>query len=210
MRPTETRSPARCLTPCARTQPCRRLAVRSGLAPRKSSANWTCRSHSKFGAWQAGERCPYGAHARRRGRLENGAASPLWYRSGHRDGPLPVTVRLRQQPSASGNLGAHQTRRACQPRLRSQSEYVRNQGDGWSVVVDALDRELEDETLSGNAEDRGLPYSLTLIETIGRRTGELHRALGCRRPGRRSLRARSLSRPRTSMRGSQAHHRARQ
>jgi maltose alpha-D-glucosyltransferase/alpha-amylase len=56
-------------------------------------------------------------------------------------------------------------------------EYVRNQGDGWSVVVDALDRELEDETLVGNAEDRGLPYSLTLIETIGRRTGELHRAL---------------------------------
>ncbi|MEM7192644.1 MAG: maltose alpha-D-glucosyltransferase, partial [Pseudomonadota bacterium] len=56
-------------------------------------------------------------------------------------------------------------------------EYVRNQGDGWSVVVDALDRELEEETLSGNAEDLGLPYSLTLIETIGRRTGELHRAL---------------------------------
>ncbi|MEM9592609.1 MAG: putative maltokinase, partial [Pseudomonadota bacterium] len=56
-------------------------------------------------------------------------------------------------------------------------EYVRNQGDGWSVVVDALDRELEDETLSGNGEDRGLPYSLTLIETIGRRTGELHRVL---------------------------------
>jgi maltose alpha-D-glucosyltransferase/alpha-amylase len=56
-------------------------------------------------------------------------------------------------------------------------EYIRNQGDGWSVVVDALDRELEDETLSGDADDRGLPYSLTLIETIGRRTGELHRAL---------------------------------
>lgn len=56
-------------------------------------------------------------------------------------------------------------------------EYVRNQGDGWSVVVDALDRELEDETLSGNGTEKGLPYSLALIETIGRRTGELHRAL---------------------------------
>ena len=56
-------------------------------------------------------------------------------------------------------------------------EHVRNQGDGWTVVVDALDRELEDETLSGDAEGRGLPYSLSLIETIGRRTGELHRTL---------------------------------
>lgn len=56
-------------------------------------------------------------------------------------------------------------------------EHVRNQGDGWTVVVDALDRELEEEILTGEDEDHGLPYSLSLIETIGRRTGELHRAL---------------------------------
>jgi maltose alpha-D-glucosyltransferase / alpha-amylase len=56
-------------------------------------------------------------------------------------------------------------------------EHVRNQGDGWTVVVDALDRELEDETLSGDGNGRGVPYSLSLVETIGRRTGELHRAL---------------------------------
>jgi maltose alpha-D-glucosyltransferase/alpha-amylase len=56
-------------------------------------------------------------------------------------------------------------------------EHVRNQGDGWTVVVDALDRELEDETLSGDGNGRGLPYSLTLVETIGKRTGELHRVL---------------------------------
>ncbi len=56
-------------------------------------------------------------------------------------------------------------------------EHVRNQGDGWSVVVDALDRELEDESLSGDAKGHGLPYSLALIETIGLRTGELHRTL---------------------------------
>ncbi|MHA1133937.1 MAG: maltose alpha-D-glucosyltransferase [Alphaproteobacteria bacterium] len=58
-------------------------------------------------------------------------------------------------------------------------EHVRNQGDGWTVVVDALDRELEEESLSGDGDgaDGGLPYSLSLIETIGRRTGELHRAL---------------------------------
>jgi maltose alpha-D-glucosyltransferase / alpha-amylase len=62
-------------------------------------------------------------------------------------------------------------------------EHVRNQGDGWTVVVDALDRELEDETLSGDVNGRGLPYSLTLVETIGRRTGELHRALAAADPG---------------------------
>ena len=56
-------------------------------------------------------------------------------------------------------------------------EHVRNQGDGWNVVVDALDRELEQEILVGEDEDHGLPYSLSLIETVGRRTGELHRAL---------------------------------
>jgi len=61
-------------------------------------------------------------------------------------------------------------------------EHVRNQGDGWTVVVDALDRELEDETLSGDDNGRGLPYSLSLIETIGRRTGELHRALALADP----------------------------
>jgi len=59
-------------------------------------------------------------------------------------------------------------------------EHVGNQGDAWTVVVNALDRELEEASLSGLADggnEQGLPYSLSLIETIGRRTGELHRAL---------------------------------
>jgi maltose alpha-D-glucosyltransferase/alpha-amylase len=58
-------------------------------------------------------------------------------------------------------------------------EHVRNQGDAWTVVVNALDRELEEASLSGlgSGESEGLPYSLSLIETIGRRTGELHRIL---------------------------------
>ena len=58
-------------------------------------------------------------------------------------------------------------------------EHVRNQGDAWTVVVNALDRELEEESLSGQrpaGDETGLPYSLALIETIGRRSGELHRA----------------------------------
>ena len=60
-------------------------------------------------------------------------------------------------------------------------EHVRNQGDSWTVVVDALDRELEDESLLGDA-DGGIPYSLSLVETIGRRTGELHRAFAAADP----------------------------
>ncbi len=57
-------------------------------------------------------------------------------------------------------------------------EHIRNQGDAWTVVVNALDRELEEASLSGlSSGSDGLPYSLSLIETIGRRTGELHRAL---------------------------------
>jgi len=75
-------------------------------------------------------------------------------------------------------LGAieHVDQNGVPTALAAAFEHVRNQGDGWTVVVDALDRELEDESLSGQGNGRGLPYSLSLIETIGRRTGELHRA----------------------------------
>jgi maltose alpha-D-glucosyltransferase/alpha-amylase len=63
--------------------------------------------------------------------------------------------------------------------LAAAFEHIRNQGDGWTVVVNALDRELEEAGLAalGTEDgDQGLPYSLSLIETIGQRTGELHRA----------------------------------
>jgi maltose alpha-D-glucosyltransferase/alpha-amylase len=58
---------------------------------------------------------------------------------------------------------------------------VHNQGDGWTVVVNALDREIEEAGLAGAAiegGEGGIPYSLSLIEVIGRRTGELHGAFG--------------------------------
>ncbi len=59
-------------------------------------------------------------------------------------------------------------------------QHVRNQGDGWTVVVNALDRELEEASLAGQPSDEaeiGLAYSLSLLEAVGRRTGEMHRAL---------------------------------
>ncbi|HUU66140.1 MAG TPA: maltose alpha-D-glucosyltransferase [Methyloceanibacter sp.] len=64
-------------------------------------------------------------------------------------------------------------------------EHVRNQGDGWTVVVNALDRELEEASLAGppgEGAERGIAYSLSLIETIGRRTGALHRAFATAGP----------------------------
>jgi maltose alpha-D-glucosyltransferase / alpha-amylase len=56
---------------------------------------------------------------------------------------------------------------------------IHNQGDGWTVVVNALDRELEEATLAGEPEagSEGVAYSLSLIAVIGRRTAELHRIL---------------------------------
>ncbi|HYH70912.1 MAG TPA: maltose alpha-D-glucosyltransferase [Methyloceanibacter sp.] len=57
-------------------------------------------------------------------------------------------------------------------------EHVRNQGDGWTVIVNALDRELEEATLvrdDADAVPAGIPYSLALAEVVGRRTGELHK-----------------------------------
>jgi maltose alpha-D-glucosyltransferase/alpha-amylase len=57
---------------------------------------------------------------------------------------------------------------------------IPNQGDAWTVVVNALDRELEDASFASEEtpeEETGTPYSLSLVETIGKRTAELHRAL---------------------------------
>jgi maltose alpha-D-glucosyltransferase/alpha-amylase len=82
-------------------------------------------------------------------------------------------------PSYLGSI-EHVDLKGVQTALAVAFEHVRNQGDGWTVVVNALDRELEEASLMGLQPDGnggGLPYSLSLIETIGRRTGELHRAL---------------------------------
>jgi maltose alpha-D-glucosyltransferase/alpha-amylase len=54
--------------------------------------------------------------------------------------------------------------------------YVSNQGDGWSHVVDYLGRFLEERRASAPAADaHGM--NLALLQTLGTRTGELHRAL---------------------------------
>ncbi|MGF1624759.1 MAG: maltose alpha-D-glucosyltransferase [Alphaproteobacteria bacterium] len=61
--------------------------------------------------------------------------------------------------------------------------FVPNQGDGWTAMVDALAREIEDWSIGEPAdvaeaeEEDGFPYPLDLTDVLGQRTGELHRAL---------------------------------
>ncbi|MGC2855345.1 maltose alpha-D-glucosyltransferase [Novispirillum sp. DQ9] len=58
--------------------------------------------------------------------------------------------------------------------------FVRNQGDGWSYVMDYLDRFFDEAELPKpqEEEERAPPHAFieTLIHTLGRRTGEMHRA----------------------------------
>ncbi|MEG6510227.1 maltose alpha-D-glucosyltransferase [Methyloligella sp. 2.7D] len=64
--------------------------------------------------------------------------------------------------------------------LAAAFAHIPNQGDGWSVIVDALERELEDARFAEEMREdskSGLPYSLSLIKVIGKRTAELHRTL---------------------------------
>ena len=60
--------------------------------------------------------------------------------------------------------------------------FVRNQGDAWGVLLDALDRDLEesalmtrDETASPQAA-LAFPYPLNMGEILGSRTAEMHAA----------------------------------
>ena len=66
--------------------------------------------------------------------------------------------------------------------LGAASEFVRNQGDAWTYVTDALDRDMERLDTGdpdAGAEDVGTVIGgpLDLGEVLGRRTAELHRAL---------------------------------
>ena len=59
--------------------------------------------------------------------------------------------------------------------LASVFAFVRNQGDAWAYLTDALMRDLDAAALG--EEDEEFPYGLVLSELLGRRTAEMHRAL---------------------------------
>ncbi len=71
--------------------------------------------------------------------------------------------------------------------LAAASEFVRNQGDAWTYVTDALERDLERQDMT--APDADVPLEpamggpLDLGRVLGRRTGELHLALSSGAPG---------------------------
>ena len=59
--------------------------------------------------------------------------------------------------------------------LATAFAFVRNQGDAWSYLTDALMRDLDDAALS--EEQTEFPFALDLGALLGRRTAGLHRAL---------------------------------
>ena len=76
--------------------------------------------------------------------------------------------------------------------LAAASQFVRNQGDAWTYVTEALDRDLERHEMAGRAgagED-GIEEDVPLMggpldlgSVLGRRTAELHLALASGAPG---------------------------
>ncbi len=68
--------------------------------------------------------------------------------------------------------------------LAAASEFVRNQGDAWTYVTEALDRDLERRELAGSEADAAerdeapaIGGPLDIGSVLGRRTAELHLAL---------------------------------
>ncbi|EAR52541.1 Putative trehalose synthase [Oceanicola granulosus HTCC2516] len=74
--------------------------------------------------------------------------------------------------------------------LAAASEFVRNQGDAWRYVTEALERDMEREEMTEAASQEGdeeeahvMGGPLDLGAVLGRRTGELHLALASGAPG---------------------------
>lgn len=93
---------------------------------------------------------------------------------------LNNTVKFRNTPPIAGFI-EYRDENGDVMTLAVLQGYVKNQGDGWSYTLDYLERFLEDclttEPEPCLATEKHSAY-LMLIETLGRRTGELHHALG--------------------------------
>ena len=98
---------------------------------------------------------------------------------------LTETAGYTNTPAVLGSV-AHTDRSGVESTLACVFEFVPNQGDAWSAVVDALDRKMEPVALrwasEGEASDAAgdpgpLGYPLDLLARLGARTGEMHTAL---------------------------------
>ncbi|WP_312795215.1 maltose alpha-D-glucosyltransferase [Tianweitania sp.] len=96
---------------------------------------------------------------------------------------LTDVAHFENTPAYLGSI-EHQTADGEPTMLASAFAYVRNQGDAWKVVTDALKRGIEDELrgtepASDDAASHTLAYAfpLSVGEVLGQRTAELHCAL---------------------------------
>src|SRR5690606_39823981 len=57
--------------------------------------------------------------------------------------------------------------------------FVLNQGDGWAYTLNYLDRWFDEQRLHADAEQEERDHGMYMaqVATLGRRTGEMHRAL---------------------------------
>jgi len=114
---------------------------------------------------------------------------------------LGERLDFKHSPRVAGSLAYRSKHNGRVAVVASLEEYIPNEGDGWSYVVDSLDRELE-EVLAHTRDDelRLAPPSdllggeqveippghlllgphLNWACLLGQRTGELHMALSCR------------------------------
>jgi maltose alpha-D-glucosyltransferase / alpha-amylase len=94
---------------------------------------------------------------------------------------LTHIARFKNTPALLGAV-AHVEDGAEPSTLAVAFGFVENQGDAWTVIVEALDRALEDISLLPEADswrealDRLYTFPLDLATKLGQRTAEMHRA----------------------------------
>ena len=86
---------------------------------------------------------------------------------------------FRNAPALRGTIDLIAADRAV-TTLAAALDFVRNQGDAWSYITAALDREMQERELRPEAdrEDAVMGGTLDLGPVLGKRTAELHLALG--------------------------------
>ncbi len=93
---------------------------------------------------------------------------------------LTETAKFANTPQYLGSVDYRATD-GGETALAAAFDFVPNQGDAWSAVVDALQRDLDEVSIGIDDTDEKMPgdgfrFPLNIGELLGRRTAELHRA----------------------------------
>ena len=93
---------------------------------------------------------------------------------------LTETAGFANTPAYLGSA-TYQTSEGDLHTLATAFAFVRNQGDAWTVMLDALTRDIETHLITATAEtdpaSEPFAYPLNLAETLGQRTSQMHAAL---------------------------------